>query len=608
MCGIVGYVGPKCATPILIDGLRRLEYRGYDSAGICIQEDRLKTVRCEGKINDLNEKVIKFHMEGTVGIAHTRWATHGIPEERNAHPHRDCIGEVAIVHNGIIENYRELKRELSLCGHVFQSDTDSEVLAHLIEDTRKTIGSGVEAVRRALQCVRGTYGLAVVFSDLPQTIIVARMGSPLVIGVGEGEMIIASDASAIVEHTKDVIFLDDGELAVVTSEAVSLSTLDADPVDRVVERLLWDIDVAKKEGNPHFMLKEILEQPSVIEHSCMGRIDLKQGTAILGGLSEVQERLKSIQRIIIVGCGSAFYAGQVGEYIFEDLAGIPVEVELGSEFRYRKPIITANTAVLAISQSGETADTLEAVREAKRKNALTLGVVNVVGSSIARETDAGVYNHAGPEIGVASTKAFVSQLVVLTLMAIHIGRLRNSLSKSRAKEILNALTHLPEQVQQILGKRKQISDIAKNFSTIQNCLFLGRKFQAPIAYEGALKMKEVSYVHAEGYSSGEMKHGPIALIDSTFPSIVFCPRDSVFEKTWSNIEELKARGGQIVAITTPSEELLPVDFIIEIPETFEVLQPILSVIPSQLLAYEMATQRHLDPDKPRNLAKSVTVE
>ena len=605
MCGIIGYVGGKPATPILMEGLKQLEYRGYDSAGLCVQNGKLTTVRAEGKIARLEEKAKKFETPGTCGIAHTRWATHGIPEERNAHPHRDCTGRVAIVHNGIIENYQELKCELLACGHAFSSDTDSEVLAHLIEQELKRGVPLFAAVKNILACVRGTYGLVVIDRDTPQTLIVARMGSPLVIGIGEGEYYIASDPSALIKHTKEVLYLDDGEIAAVTAEGVNLDGVASTLVKERVSHIDWDVEEATKAGHPHFMLKEILEQPEVIENSIRGRIDLLNGRAILGGLAQVQEKLREIDRIVIVGCGSAYYAGIVGEYLLEELAGIPVEVELASEFRYRKPLLTTNTAVLAISQSGETVDTLEAVREAKRKNALALGLVNVVGSSIARETDAGVYNHAGPEVGVASTKAFVSQLTVLTLMAVYLGQLRRVLT--RGHEILARVAELPEQVRSILNQRSEIARLAGIFKTADRSLFLGRSSHTPIAYEGALKLKEVSYVHAEGYSSGEMKHGPIALIHEGFPCVVLCPQDSMFEKNWSNIQELRARGAHIIAITT-GQRIESIDSQIVVPQTHEVLQPILSTIPLQLLAYEVAVARDLDPDRPRNLAKSVTVE
>lgn len=607
MCGIIGYVGGKSAIPILMEGLKLLEYRGYDSAGLCVQNSKLTTVRAEGKIAELEKKVARFETHGTCGIAHTRWATHGIPEERNAHPHRDCTGGVAIVHNGIIENYLELKEELLEQGHLFASDTDSEVLAHMIEQERSAGLLLFAAVKRILTCVRGTYGLVVITRDTPQTLIAARMGSPLVIGIGEGEHFIASDPSAILAYTKEVLYLDDGEIAAVTSEGVSLDGVSTAPLRERVSKIDWDIETTTKAGHPHFMLKEILEQPEVIENSIRGRVDLLHGRCVLGGLEEVKERLREIDRIVIVGCGSAYYAGLVGKYLLEELAGIPVEVELASEFRYRKPLLTTRTAVLAVSQSGETADTLEAVREAKRKNALTLGLVNVVGSSIARETDAGVYNHAGPEVGVASTKAFVSQLTVLTLMAVYLGQLRGTCAQ--AHEILAAMAELPDQVRSILDRREEIARLAPVFSGTEHCLFLGRSSHTPIAYEGALKLKEVSYIHAEGYSSGEMKHGPIALIHEGFPCVVLCPQDSMFEKSWSNIQELKVRGGRIIAVTTyPTAVGKSVEDQIVIPQTHEMLQPILSIIPLQLLAYEVAVARNLDPDKPRNLAKSVTVE
>lgn len=650
MCGIVGYVGPKQATPILMDGLRQLEYRGYDSAGICVQgsfpngrsacssprkpftdqqgrlkvfrgsrasqlipfgndpeSGRLTTIRAEGKIANLQEKIDKFESHGTCGIAHTRWATHGVPQERNAHPHRDCTGEIAIVHNGIIENYQELKSELISRGHLFASDTDSEVLAHMIEEVYTSGVPLLTSVRQVLSRVRGTYGLVVLTHSMPQTLVVARMGSPLVIGMGEGEFFVASDPSALVAYTKDVLYLDDGEVAVVTSEGVSLDGSPVHGVKERVARIEWDVETVTKSGHPHFMLKEILEQPEVIENSTRGRIDLIQGRCVLGGLEGVKDRLCEIDRIVIVGCGSAYYAGLVGEYLFEELLGIPVEVEIGSEFRYRKPLVTNRTAVLAISQSGETADTLEAVREAKRKQALTLGLVNVVGSSIARETDAGVYNHAGPEVGVASTKAFVSQLTVLTLMAVYLGQTRGTVE--RGHSVLAALAELPGQVREVLEQRKAIAELAQSLKTADSCLFLGRGFHAPIAYEGALKLKEVSYIHAEGYTSGEMKHGPIALIEPGFPVVVLCPRDRLFEKNWSNIQEVEARGGKIIALTTngPGGPFVAQRTLI-LPETNELVQPILSTIPLQLLAYETAIARGLDPDKPRNLAKSVTVE
>lgn len=606
MCGIVGYVGARQAAPILLDGLKRLEYRGYDSAGVCIQNSRLSTIRTEGKLSNLELKVSRVDPQGTCGIAHTRWATHGAPEERNAHPHRDCLGNIGIVHNGIIENFEGLKRELMAEDHVFHSATDSEVVAHLIERALSKGANLFGAVQQALQQVQGTYGLVVISKDVPQTLIAARMGSPLAIGIGQGEYFIASDASAILSYTKEVIFLDDGEIAIVTSEGVHINGTSA-PIEQRIAKLDWGLENATKGDYPHFMLKEIMEQAETIENSIRGRIDLIEGRCVLGGLDGVRERLREIDRIVMVGCGSAYYAGLYGKYLFEELIDIPVEVELSSEFRYRKPLLTQHTAILAISQSGETADTLEAIREGKRKQALALGLVNSVGSSIARETDAGVYNHAGPEIGVASTKAFVSQLTVLALIAVYLGQLRGGFK--RAHTILAQLSELPDQMREVLGLRQKMASIAKMFHGIDHCLFLGRRFQAPIAYEAALKLKEVSYIHAEGYTSGEMKHGPLALIDNSFPSVVFCPRDSVFEKSYSNMQELKARHGPIIAVTTKGDAVASIaDRVIEVPETLEELQPILTIVPAQLLAYEVALARGLDPDKPRNLAKSVTVE
>lgn len=606
MCGIVGYVGSKQATPILLEGLKTLEYRGYDSAGLSIQGKILKTIRSEGKISKLEEKVEKFEIDGTCGIAHTRWATHGVPQESNAHPHRDCTGDISIVHNGIVENYRELKTLCETSGHTFTSDTDSEVLAHMIEDQLTKGHSLFLSVKNVLARVRGTYGLVVLSKQHPQMLVVARMGSPLVIGIGEGEYIVASDVSAVTPHTKEVVYLDDGEMAVVTSKGIQLDGIQKAIESDRISTIDWDIETITKGGYEHFMLKEIMEQPEVIENSIRGRIDKEKRQSVLGGLKEVRDQLTQIDRLVIVGCGSAYYAGLVGEYMFEELAGIPVEVELASEFRYRKPILTNRTAVLAVSQSGETADTLEAIREAKRKRVLTLGLVNVVGSSIARETNAGVYNHIGPEIGVASTKAFVSQLTILVLMAMYIAQVRH---RDVSKTLIDDLMKLPTHIQKILQKREEINKIVSMLSDAEHCLFLGRTFHTPIAYEGALKLKEVSYIHAEGYSSGEMKHGPIALINSTFPCVALCPNDEVFEKNWSNIQEIQAREGRIVAITTDDlEKTLPVFAQISIPKVHPVLQPILSTIPLQLLAYKMAVSRNLNPDKPRNLAKSVTVE
>jgi glutamine---fructose-6-phosphate transaminase (isomerizing) len=617
MCGIIGYIGKKEVLPILIDGLKRLEYRGYDSSGVVVLgKGGCEVVRAAGKIVELEKKI---ELQGrrtkdkgrSAGIAHTRWATHGPPTEQNAHPHTDCSGKIALVHNGIIENYQELKKELQEKGHVFKSDTDTEVLVHLVEQAAGRLPQAdlETAVRSALDQVRGTYGVAVVSSDHPDQIVIARMGSPIVIGVGTDEFFVASDASALLSHTRNVIYLDDGEMCVLRPDGYLIKTLGNLPVLKKPEEIEWSAEDVKKGGQPHFMKKEMLEQPKVLIDSTRGRLKVKDGKAILGGLRDVSDRLRQIDRLIIVACGSAYYSGLVGEYMLEEYAGIPVEVDLASEFRYRKPIITDRTAVLAVSQSGETADTLAAIREAKEKGALTLGIVNTVGSTIARETDAGIYNHAGPEIGVASTKAFLSQATVFALLTLFLGRQRD-MSMVMGKRIAEEIQELPDKLQSILNQFDQITALGQKYKDMQNCLYLGRKYCSPIAYEGALKLKEISYIHAEGYAAGEMKHGPIALIDPNFVSLVLCPQDSVYEKTVSNIEELRARGGPIIAVTTEGNDSIRsvADDIIYIPKTLEMLTPILAVVPLQIFAYAIATARGYDPDKPRNLAKAVTVE
>jgi len=595
----------------LVDGLKRLEYRGYDSAGVAIISEKVvKVVKAPGKIVELEGRLEGESMKGkNIGIAHTRWATHGPPTEDNAHPHTDCSGKLALVHNGIVENYLELKTELEADGHKFHSETDTEVLVHLVEKHMKSGYSLVEAVRSTVGEVRGTYGLAVVSSDAPEEIVVARMGSPIVIGLGTDEFFVASDASAIINHTRNVIFLDDGEMCVLRPDGYEIKTLGNLPVAKDPEELEWSAEDVQKNGQPHFMKKEMLEQPEVLLNSTRGRLKPKDGKAILGGLRDIAERLRELDRIIIVGCGSAYYAGLVGEYMLEEYAGIPVEVELASEFRYRKPIIDRHTAVLAISQSGETADTLAAIREAKEKGALTLGIVNTVGSTIARDTDAGVYNHAGPEIGVASTKAFLSQVTVLALMALFLGRQRD-LSMVMGERIANEINQLPDKLQTILDQFDSIVKLAEKYKDARDFMYLGRKYLNPIALEGALKLKEISYIHAEGYAAGEMKHGPIALIDPDFPTFVLAPKDSVYEKTISNLEEIKARGGKIIALTTEGNEGIRslVDDVIFIPKTLEMLTPILAVVPLQIFAYGVSVSKGIDPDKPRNLAKSVTVE
>lgn len=609
MCGIIGYIGERDAGPILLEGLRRLEYRGYDSSGIAVMDGgRVNLIKATGKISELEEKLNKEMVDGSLGIAHTRWATHGEPSVENAHPHTDCKERIYLVHNGIIENYMELKASLIEEGHRFTSQTDTEVLCHLIE--RHYNGCLLDAVHKTLLLVRGTYGIVALSKDEPGVLVAARHGSPLLIGVGNGETFIASDASAILHHTRQVIYLDEGELARISRDGLQISNIRREIVHREAEFLEWDIDQIQKGGFAHFMLKEIFEQPEVIENSTRGRLVVEEGIAKLGGLEDVKERLEAINRLIVVSCGTAFYAGLVLEYMLEEYAGVPVEVEVASEFRYRKPVIRKDeVAVLAISQSGETADTLAAVREAKRKGVLTLGIVNVVGSTIARETDAGVYNHAGPEIGVASTKAFTSQLVISALFTLMLGRQRE-MSLILGERLIHAVNQIPDQMREILSQNEEIKDIAQRYAHFEDFLYLGRKYNYPIALEGALKLKEISYIHAEGYPAGEMKHGPIALVDENFPVVAIVPRDSVYLKVKANLEELKARGARIIGIATTGDDEIRriVDEVIYIPKTLEMLTPLLSVVPLQLLAYHIGVARGRDVDRPRNLAKSVTVE
>ena len=606
MCGIVAYTGKREAAAILIDGLRSLEYRGYDSAGIFVSGQQV--LKAVGPVNNLASK-LSDSFSGTTGISHTRWATHGVPSEANAHPHSDQFGKIWIVHNGIIENYKELKRELETLGYNFKSETDSEVVAHLIREKLKKVDKIELAVNQALKELRGTYGLAIVYDKEPEKILAARMGSPLVIGLGQGENFVASDPTPILRHTKNVIYLNDGEMAVITPDSHSIFNMESVLVERLPDQIEWSLEEAEKGGYEHFMLKEMMEAPSVVLNTLRGRLLVEDGLAKLGGLELVKDRLREIKRIIIVGCGTAYYSGLVGEYMLEEYAGIPVEVEVGSEFRYRKPIIDSETALLAISQSGETADTLEAIREAKRKGALTIGIVNVVGSTIARETDAGVYNHAGPEIGVASTKAFISQLTALSLLTLFLGRQRQ-MSLSTGKRIAEELLLLPEKIKTILKNQEKTKSLALKYLKFEDFLYLGRKYNYSIAYEGALKLKEISYVHAEGCGAGEMKHGPIAMIDRNFPTVAVALQDSVYEKMISNIQEIKARRGPIIAISTEGDqEILDLaDDVLYVPKTLEMLSPILAVIPLQFFAYYFAILRDLDVDKPRNLAKSVTVE
>lgn len=609
MCGIVGYIGNKEALPILLEGLKRLEYRGYDSAGVAFMasDGDVTVKRAVGNVEELEKKVSGVKNSGFIGIGHTRWATHGVPKEENAHPHRDCSNDIAVVHNGIIENYQELKDGLVARGHAFRSQTDTEVIAHLLEEEPKTAPLE-ERIARVLPKLIGTYGLAVLDARDARKIVVTRLGSPLVIGLRDDEYFIASDPAAFITYTRDVVYLDDGEIVALTSDGIQIFE-NGKRKEKMPQTLTWDAGKIEKQGFAHFMLKEMHEQPNVVEDALRGRLDPKEGLAHLGGLKDVEEKLRNAKRLIIVGCGSALHAAKVGEYMLEEYAGIPVECEFASEFRYRKPVFTEGDVVIAVSQSGETADTLAAIREAKHKGILTLGIVNAVGSAIARETDAGVYNHAGPEIGVASTKAFVSQVVVFVLLTLFLGRQRQ-MSAVTGMRIIEELKALPEKIQQILSQKSQIEALAKKYATADNFLYLGRKYNAPIALEGALKLKEISYIHAEGYPAGEMKHGPIALLDPSFPVFAIASKDSVYEKMKSAIEEAKARRAPILAVTTEGNRELEnlADDVIFIPKTLEMLTPALSIVPLQLFAYYAAVAKGFDPDRPRNLAKAVTVE
>jgi|AntAceMinimDraft_16_1070373.scaffolds.fasta_scaffold04839_6 glucosamine--fructose-6-phosphate aminotransferase (isomerizing) len=609
MCGIIGYIGKKDALPVIMEGLKRLEYRGYDSAGVVVfdKNNNAQAVKAKGKIKDLRERLKAREIKGNFGIGHSRWATHGIPSEINAHPHWDCKKEIFVVHNGIIENYLKLRNELKKEGHKFISETDTEVLAHLI--AKHWQGNLEEATRLALKEVVGAYAIAVVSSLDPQKIVFARQSSPLLIGLGDGENFVASDAPAIMGHTKQVIYLEDGEMGVITPNDFQIFNLDRETINKETHNLEWDVQQAEKGGYSHFMLKETMEQPEVIKNAIRGRIILDQGTAKLGGIESIADKLKKIDRLIIVGMGSALLAGRVGEYMIEEYAGIPVEVENASEFRYKKSVFRKNDAILAISQSGETADTLFAIKEAKRKGILCLSIVNVVGSSMTREVDAGIYNHAGPEIGVAATKSFISQLSVLALLTVFLGRQRE-MSLVMGKRILEELVKIPDLAKDILAQRDRVKELAKKYYQCENFLYLGRKYNFPIALEGALKLKETSYIHAEGLSAGEMKHGSIAMIDKEFPCFVIAPKDSIYEKMVSTIQEIKARNGKVIALTTEDNQEISnmIDDYIFIPKTLEMLTPILSVIPLQLFAYFVSVLRGYNPDKPRNLAKSVTVE
>ncbi len=608
MCGIICYVGKNKAAPILMDGLKRLEYRGYDSAGIAVQDgDHIDYYRAVGRISELQKKINSLGINGRSGIAHTRWATHGEPSENNAHPHRDMNEDVFVVHNGIIENYMPIKRKLEKDGIIFRSETDTEVLAHLIASNFN--GDLRESVRKTMSLVEGTFGIAVIHRKLPGEIVVARRGSPLIIGVGKDGNFAASDVSAMVRYTNKVVHLNDNELAAITGDNFYISTAQAKTVTRAAETVEWTAEEAELNGFPHFMLKEIFEQPETIRNAMRGRLDKNEGLPKLGGIEPVLDRLKGSRHVIILACGTSYYAGCVARYIFEKLTEIDVEVELASEFRYRNLNFQPNTFIISISQSGETADTLAAMREARRKGASIIGIVNVVGSSIARETEAGIYNHAGPEIGVASTKIFISQLTILTLLAILMGR-HYKLTRSEGADIIRALEALPDKVTEILSRANHIQAVAERYYRYGNWLFIGRQYGYPIAMEGALKMKEVSYIHAEGYAAGEMKHGPIALVNPEMPTVAIAPKDSMYDKMINNIQEIKSRKGPVIAIATEGDRDLKeiADDIIEVPHTLDFLYPILTVVPCQLLAYYCARFLKRDIDKPRNLAKSVTVE
>lgn len=609
MCGIVGSIGVHPALRVLVEGLKKLEYRGYDSAGVSLLEAQgLITVRSVGKIVALEESLASHDLQGTLGIAHTRWATHGAPSERNAHPHVSFDGKISVVHNGIIENYAQLKAKLQSEGVEFRSETDTEVITHLIARLYK--GNLANAVLQALQMLRGAFGIAVISSEEPDVLVGARRGSPLVVGVGSGNLYLASDVSALIHHTSDVIYLDDNDVAVLDrSGQYRIFNLQSQEVQRSVQQVEFSLEQVAKGGFEHFMLKEIFEQPESIRNCTRGRLLVEEGTAKLSGLDTNISELRSIDRIIITACGTSYYAGMVGEYMIEELAGIPVEVEYASEFRYRNPIIGPHTVVIAISQSGETADTLAAMQEARRKGASVLGICNTVGSSIARASNGGVYLHAGPEIGVASTKAFTAQVTVLAQVALLLGRMRR-VSHEEGVTIAKAILELPAQIESVLAQSDKIKDIAQHYCNANNFLYLGRHYNYPVAMEGALKLKEISYIHAEGYPAAEMKHGPIALIDDQMPVVVIAPKDPLYEKVLSNVQEIKARRAQVVAVTTEGSEELEryADHVIRVPLTLPMLMPVLTSVPLQLLAYHIAVLRGNDVDQPRNLAKSVTVE
>jgi len=611
MCGIVGYIGHREAVDVIIKGLLRLEYRGYDSAGVAISNGKLSIQKCKGKVEQLQKLINANYPHGNIGIGHTRWATHGEPNDVNAHPHRDGSHRLAIVHNGIIENYDALKKELKQSGHYFEGETDTEVLVHLIEQVKKVSNVDFEtAVQMALTQVDGTYGIAILNQDEPNKLIVARKGSPLLLGIGENEIFVASDASPIIEYTNKVVYLDDDEMAVITPDGYKVKTISNIELTKEVHELEMNIEQIEKGGYPHFMLKEIHEQSQTIADCLRGRLIVDENRVVLGGLADVLPRIVAAKRLVIAACGTSWHAGLVGEYLFESISKLPVEVEYASEFRYRDPLIGPDDVLLVISQSGETADTLAALREAKAKGALVIGICNVVGSTIARETEAGVYTHAGPEIGVASTKAFTAQVTVLTMMAILLGQKKGTLTFDEAEKLIKGLNAIPAKVAEILEKLDEVDHISRLFAYAPNFLYLGRSFNFPVALEGALKLKEISYIHAEGYPAAEMKHGPIALIDEHMPVVVIAVSDHTNEKMISNIEEVRARKGRVIAITNDSNHDVKrlAEYSISVPETHDFLSPLLTVVPLQLLSYQIAVYRKCNVDQPRNLAKSVTVE
>src|SRR4051812_29257664 len=614
MCGIIGYIGPKDVVPVLIDGLRKLEYRGYDSAGVAVvSHGAVDLRRSAGKLSNLEAAIVADPIAGDYGVGHTRWATHGRPTEENAHPHRDCTGKIVVVHNGIIENYLDLKQELQQQGHTFVTETDTEIVAHLVEREMKE--DGLEnAVRRALLYMRGLFALVLICADDPDKIVTVRNGPPIVVGLGDGEFFVASDIPAILSHTRDVVFLGDEEMAIITPSGVEFTDYSGRAVSKKSTKVSWDPVMAEKAGYKHFMLKEIFEQPWAVKETVLGRASLESGRVFLHEIEIPDQALRAVERIVILACGTSWHAALVAKFLFESLARVPVDVDYGSEYRYRDPIVSANTLAIVITQSGETADTLAALREAKKKGARSIAICNVVGSMATRETDGTVYTHAGPEIGVASTKAFTTQIVALHLLAMYLGQIRGTLTPDAARPHVDGLSQLPLLLERTLACEGLTEEIAKRFYQRSDFLYLGRGINYPIALEGALKLKEISYIHAEGYPAGEMKHGPIALIDEKMPVVTIAPDDHVFEKMIGNIQEAKARGGSVIALTTEGHDSIQSlldpnnDFLISVPESHPLLTPVLMVVPLQLLAYHIAIRRGCDVDQPRNLAKSVTVE